>query len=121
MRTPLKRRNLLRVLAMATAMMVGLCPGVLRAASVHVDSQELDYQKRLEQLRQDLDGAQGIWEESIDDSVSDQELKRRYQGLQEVCRQLYKRKGGFGTARQKQLCEIAQYLTRCTTTNWSSK
>mgnify|MGYP001615787138 CR=1 FL=1 len=65
---------------------------------------EMEYQEKLERLRVDLDKAQKIWEESIDDEVSDQELKRNYHALQDLCRELYKRKSGFGTARQKQLC-----------------
>ncbi len=73
------------------------------------DPKEKIHEERLEHLRQDLDKAQSIWEESIDDPVSDAVLQRSYQALQDKCHELAKRKGGFATAREQQLCEIARY------------
>ncbi len=74
-----------------------------------VDPKESQVEETLMQLRHDLDKAQAIWEESIDDPVSDRVLGKKYQEMQDLCRDLYKRKGGFATAKQKQLCEIAQF------------
>ncbi len=101
-----KKGCLFYLFVLIGALGVGLC---VVPAPVIGASQERRVEKRLEELRSDLDQAQKIWEESIDDPVSDQELKRSYYALQDMCRELYRRKGGFSTARQQQLCEITQY------------
>ena len=67
-------RKWLKVVS-AAAVFTFFIPWISRANNA-VDPKELEYESRLEELRHDLDKAQSIWEESIDDQVSDAELKR---------------------------------------------
>ncbi len=65
--------------------------------------------ERLQALNQELDEAEITWEESIDDPWTEPELKRRYFRMQDFCRECARRKGGFATAREKNLCDRVRY------------
>ncbi|MCX6339654.1 MAG: hypothetical protein NTX71_07010 [Candidatus Aureabacteria bacterium] len=86
------------LLALALALLLTGCASAGRRA-------QPDAADRLRVLDHSLSEAERVWAEAIDDPWTEPELQRRYFEIQDLCRECARRKSGFATVEEKQLCD----------------
>ena len=95
-----KMQAKLPALVLASLVLLAGC-----AAARHPASHEVE----LRQLDAKLDTAEEAWTGAVDDPYTEPKLRTAYQEMQCLCRRLHRRRGGFGTTAEQEICERVKY------------